>query len=165
MQIKKDTVVYVQYKMYDVGGELLDESDEPLAYLHGGYDGIFPQVEEALHGKAVGDTINVTMEPEFAFGEYDDSLIREESLKEFAKQLGVPAKDVELGLMVEAEDEEVGDVLVFTVTKIDGDKLTLDGNHPLAGKTLRFEGKVVDVREATADELSHGHAHDGHDHD
>ncbi|WP_018150429.1 FKBP-type peptidyl-prolyl cis-trans isomerase [Leeia oryzae] len=158
MQIKKDSVVALNYEMFDAQNELLDKSETPMVYLHGGYDGIFPQVEEALHGKTVGDVVDVVMEPEFAFGEYDDSLIRNEPLDLFPK-------DIEVGMMFEADDDETGELMVFTVSAIEGGQVVLDGNHPLAGKTLRFKGTVAEVREATQDELDHGHAHDpNHDH-
>lgn len=157
MQIKKDTVVSLTYKMFDSDGEMLDESQEPLVYLHGGYDGIFPLVEEALQDKTVGDSIDVAMESELAFGDRDESLIREEDLGDF------PA-DITIGMMFEADDEETGDVMVFTVADIADGKVTLDGNHPLAGLDLRFVATVEDVRAATKDEMEHGHAHDPHGH-
>lgn len=159
MQIKKDSVVSLNYQMFDDSGELIDESQEPMVYLHGGYDGIFPQVEEALHGKAVGDKVDVTMEPEYAFGEYDDGLIRHEDVELFPE-------DLEEGMMFEADDDESGETMVFTVTEIANGKVTLDGNHPLAGKTLRFAATVSGVRDASKEELEHGHAHDpeGHHH-
>ncbi|MCB6181982.1 peptidylprolyl isomerase [Leeia sp. TBRC 13508] len=158
MQIKKDSVVSLSYEMFDAQDELLDASETPMVYLHGGYDGIFPQVEEALHGKTVGDDIDVTMVPEFAFGEYDETLIRREPADLFPE-------DIEVGMMFEADDDETGELMVFTVVSIENKQVVLDGNHPLAGKTLRFKAKVVEVRDATKDELEHGHAHDpNHDH-
>lgn len=161
MEIVKNTVVSLQYQMFDTAGELLDEtqSDEPMVYLHGGYDGIFPLVEEALHGKKVGDKIEVEMEPDDAFGEYDDDLVRVEPQDVFPEEL-------EVGMMFEADDPETEDVLLFTVTKIENGQVEVDGNHPLAGKSIRFVATVNEVRPASKEELEHGHVHgpDGHHH-
>ncbi|MFC4159086.1 FKBP-type peptidyl-prolyl cis-trans isomerase [Chitinimonas lacunae] len=161
MEIIKNTVVSLNYEMFDVSGELLDQTpqDAPMVYLHGGYDGIFPTVEEALHGKKVGDKIDVTMEPDDAFGEYDASLVRIEPLDAFPEE-------VEVGMMFEADDPETGEYMLFTVTQIADGKAEIDGNHPLAGKTVRFVATVADVRKASDEELAHGHAHgpDGHHH-
>lgn len=157
MQIAKDTVVYLQYKMHDTDGQLLDSTEEPMSYLHGGYDGIFPLVEEALHGKAVGDKLEVTLEPDDGFGDYDAELVRTEDRSIF------PA-DIEVGMHFESDDPDSDEVLYFTVTDIEGDTVVLDGNHPLAGKTIRFSCEVVNVRPATGEELDHGHVHDGHHH-
>ncbi|WP_024301555.1 peptidylprolyl isomerase [Pseudogulbenkiania sp. MAI-1] len=157
MQIAKNTVVTLHYEMFDADNTLLDKTEEPISYLHGGYDGIFPLVEEALQGKAVGDSIDVKMEPDDAFGEPEEELVRVEPLDVF------PA-DVEVGMMFEADDPETGDVLLFRVTDIADGKAVVDANHPLAGLTIRFVAKVVDVRAASADEISHGHAHGEHGH-
>ena len=106
MQIAKDTVVTLHYEMFDAENTLLDKTEEPIAYLHGGYDGIFPLVEEALHGKAVGDSVDVKLTPDDAFGDPEEELVRVEDLDVF------PA-DVEVGMMFEADDPETGDVLLF----------------------------------------------------
>lgn len=159
MEIVKDTVVSLQYKMYDSNGEMLDQTqdDEPMVYLHGGYDGIFPIVEEALHGKKTGDQIDVTMEPDDAFGEYDAELVRMEPQDVFPPE-------VEVGMMFEADDPESGDVMLFTVTEIADGKVVVDGNHPLAGKRIRFTATVSEVRAASPEELAHGHVHGPHGH-
>ncbi|MDK2125658.1 FKBP-type peptidyl-prolyl cis-trans isomerase [Parachitinimonas caeni] len=158
MQIGKNTVVSLSYEMFDANNELLDRTvDEPMVYLHGGYDGIFPLVEEALQGKKVGEKIDVTMEPEDAFGEYEPELVRKE-----AKDVFPP--EVEVGMMFEADDPESGEIMIFTVTEMGDNYVTVDGNHPLAGKTVRFVGTVTDVRAASEEELEHGHAHGPHDH-
>jgi len=157
MQIAKDTVVSLHYEMYDADNNLLDKTDEPISYLHGGYDGIFPVVEEALQGKNVGDSVDVTMQPDDAFGEPDEELVRIEPLDVF------PA-DVEVGMMFEADDPETGDVLVFRVVDIAEGKAVVDANHPLAGQKVRFVAKVSEVRAASADEIAHGHAHGEHGH-
>lgn len=159
MQIVKNTVVSLHYKMFDADNNLIDQTEEPMSYLHGGYDGIFPLVEETLQGKSVGDTINVTMEPEDAFGDMEPSLIRSEDIGVFP-----PDVELEVGMMFEADDPDSGEVMVFRVTNIADGQVIVDGNHPLAGQTIRFEATVETVREALAEEIEHGHTHDGHSH-
>ena len=89
MKITKDSVVSLRYELFDSEGELLEKIEEPVSYLHGGYDGIFPVVEEALHGKSVGDQCNVTMQPDDAFGEYDHSLVEVEPRSSFPKEIEI----------------------------------------------------------------------------
>ncbi|WP_269533865.1 peptidylprolyl isomerase [Chitinimonas sp. BJYL2] len=159
MEIAKNAVVALQYEMYDAENQLLDktEADEPMVYLHGGYDGIFPVVEEALQGKKSGDKIDVTMEPDDAFGEYDADLVRIEPQDIFPKE-------IEVGMTLEADDPESGDVMLFTITDIADGKVVVDGNHPLAGKRLRFVATVGEVRAASKEEIAHGHVHGAHGH-
>ena len=162
MKIAKDTVVSLRYELTDVnGGAVLEKSDNPISYVHGGYDGIFPTVEEALHGKNVGDTVSVKMEPDDAFGEYDHDLVRVESRDSFPK-------DIEVGMQLEggAEDDDDEDYMLYTIVEVTDKEVTVDGNHPLAGKTLNFNATVTDVRAATKEELDHGHVHGagGHHH-
>lgn len=161
MKIAKDTVVSLNYELFDSTGELLEKVEEQISYLHGGYDGIFPLVEEALHGKSVGDNISVTMQPDDAFGEYDHSLVEVESRSSFPKEVSV---GMQFEGAPEASDEE--DFILFTVVDVTDDEVTVDGNHPLAGKTLTFNCTVTGVRPATAEELEHGHVHEpgGHVH-
>jgi FKBP-type peptidyl-prolyl cis-trans isomerase SlyD len=158
MQIAKNTVVTLHYEMFDADNTLLDKTEEPITYLHGGYDGIFPLVEEALHGKDVGESIDVKLAPEDAFGEPEEELVRVEALDVF------PA-DIEVGMVFEADDPESGEVLLFRVTDIADGKAVVDANHPLAGTSIRFAAKVVDVRQASEEELTHGHAHGEHGHE
>lgn len=155
MKIAKDTVVSLRYELFDSTGEVLEKVEAPISYLHGGYDGIFPLVEEALHGKKVGDQCSVTMQPDDAFGEYDHALVEVEARSSFPK-------DVKVGMQFEGgpEDAEDDDFLLFTVVEVTDDEVTVDGNHPLAGKTLTFNCTVTGVRPATAEELEHGHVHD-----
>lgn len=155
MKIAKDTVVSLRYELFDAEGESLEQVSEPISYLHGGYDGIFPLVEEALHGKDVGDTCSVTLTPEDAFGEYEHELVEVEARSAFPKDLAV-------GMQFEGapEDSDDEDFILYTVVSIDDDEVTVDGNHPLAGKTLTFNCTVTGVRAATAEELKHGHTHD-----
>ena len=155
MKIAKDTVVSLNYELFDSSGELLEKVEEQISYLHGGYDGIFPLVEEALHGKNVGEKISVTMQPDDAFGEYDHSLVEVEPRSSFPKEVAV---GMQFEGAPEASDDE--DFLLFTVVEVTEDEVTVDGNHPLAGKTLTFNCTVTDVRKATAEELEHGHVHD-----
>jgi len=162
MKIAKDTVVSLSYELIDLsGGELLEKSNDPISYVHGGYDGIFPTVEEALHGKNIGDKVSVKMEADDAFGEYDHDLVRVESRELFPK-------DIEVGMQLEggAEDDDDEDYMLYTIVEITDKEVTVDGNHPLAGKTLNFNATVTDVREATREELEHGHVHGagGHHH-
>ncbi len=157
MQIAKNSVVSLHYEMYDANNNLLDKTDEPISYLHGGYDGIFPLVEEALHGKDVGDTVDVQMQPDDAFGEPEEELIRVEPLEVFPE-------DVEVGMMFEADDPETGDVLIFRIVEIADGKAVVDANHPLAGQAVRFVATIADVRSATPEEIEHGHAHGEHGH-
>ncbi|MDZ4202215.1 MAG: peptidylprolyl isomerase [Gallionella sp.] len=156
MKISKDTVVSLRYELSDAEGELLEKVDDPVNYLHGGYDGIFPLVEEALHGKVVGDQCSVTMEPDDAFGEYDHQLVEVEPRSSFPKEISV-------GMQFEGgpESADDDDYLLYTVVEVTDDEVTVDGNHPLAGKTLTFNCTVTGVRAATKEELEHGHVHDG----
>ena len=157
MNIEKDTVVTLHYEMFDANNQLIDKTEEPIAYLHGGYDGIFPLVEEALHGKAVGEEVNVTLSPDDAFGEQDPELVRIEPLNVFPVE-------VEVGMMFEADDPEHGGVIIYRVTDVADGKAVVDGNHPLAGMKIRFKGTVAAIREATAEEIAHGHVHGAHGH-
>jgi FKBP-type peptidyl-prolyl cis-trans isomerase SlyD len=161
MKIAKNAVVSLTYELTDAAGAVLEKAGEPINYLHGGYDGIFPTVEEALEGKAVGDKFSVSMEADDAFGEYEHDLVRAEPRSMFPK-------DVAVGMQFEggAEGDEDDDFMLYTVTEVTDDEVTVDGNHPLAGKALVFSGVVTGVRAATAEELTHGHVHGdgGHHH-
>ena len=157
MQITKNTVVSMDVALFDIDGTLIEQSEELLDYLHGGYDNIFPVVEQALEGHRPGDTLKLRLEPEEAFGDYDEELVRLESRLKFPEVLevgmqfeGVPGDDID-------DDEEA---MIYTVTDIAEDKVVLDGNHPLAGIALDFSCTVKAVREASAEEIEHGHVHD-----
>ena len=158
MRIEKDTVVSLTYELSDLTGQVMEKPDAPISYLHGGYDGIFPMVEEKLHSKEVGYSCSVLMEPENTFGEYDSELVRVEPRSLFPD-------NVEVGMQFEGGEEGSADALIYTVTDIAEDKVVVDGNHPLAGITLRFDCTVKEVRPATAEELAHGHAHGAHGHE
>jgi len=160
-QVAKNTVVTLDYSVTDPDGELVDAGQEPLVYLHGGYDDIFPMIEEAVHGKKIGESVVVKMQPDDAFGEYDAELVQMEPRSAFPKELQV-------GMQFEGvpEGADDDDILIYRVTEIADDKVMLDGNHPLAGMALVFTCTVTAVRPASADEIEHGHFHDGDcDHD
>jgi len=160
MQIVKNTVVTLDYEVHDTEGNLIDAGAEPLVYVHGGYDGIFPSLEEALQGKEVGATLKVKLEPGEAFGEYDATLVNVEPRDLFPEQ-------IEVGMQFErASGDEDEDDMLFTITEIEANKVVVDGNHPLAGMALLFACTVTEVRLATKEELAHGHVHGagGHPH-
>jgi FKBP-type peptidyl-prolyl cis-trans isomerase SlyD len=157
MQIVQDTVVSLNYELTNSEGELIEKTEAPIEYLHGGYDGIFSKVEEALNGKAAGESCAVYLQPTDAFGEYDEKLVQIEARSKF------PSK-IEVGMRFEGEAGDSGQTLVYTVTDIADDKVVVDGNHPLAGMALRFECTVNAVRAATDEELEHGHVHGAHGH-
>ncbi|GGC17602.1 FKBP-type peptidyl-prolyl cis-trans isomerase [Oxalicibacterium flavum] len=160
MQIAKNTVVTVDYKLWDAQGELIEEGREPMVYLHGGYENTLPKIEEALDGKDVGYENTIQVEPEDAFGDYDPELVKIEP----RNRLPTP---LEVGMQFEGSPETPDDdemPVIFTVTDIADDKVVLDGNHPLAGMALRFTLKVTDVRAATEEEIAHGHVHGPHGH-
>ena len=158
MQIIKDTVVSITYQLANSDGEVLEQAEQPMSYLHGGYDNIFPTVEEQLHGKKVGESLTVVLEPEFAFGEYDAELVRVESKDRF------PAEEVAVGMQFEGESDDGEETVLYTVTDVTDDGIVVDGNHPLAGQTLQFSCTVTEVRPASAEELAHGHVHGEHGH-
>ena len=161
MKIEKNTVVSLRYELSDVNGTLLEKIEEPISYLHGGYDGIFPTVEEALHGKTVGEKLTITITPDEGFGEYEHDLVRVEPRSMFPENIAI-------GMQFEggAEGDENDEYSLYTVVDVTEDEVTVDGNHPLAGKTLSFNGVVSGVRAATAEEIAHGHTHGegGHHH-
>ena len=157
MHIVKNTIVTLHYEMFNVDNDLLDKTIDPISYLHGGYDEIFPLVEESLEGKGIGDSIDVRMTPEDAFGDPEEELIRVEYLDVFPEE-------VKIGMTFEADDPKTGDILLFRVTDIADGKAVVDANHPLAGQSIRFAATVVGIRSASADEILHGHAHNEHCH-
>ncbi len=157
MNISKNTAVSLNYTMFDAEGNIIDKNQDPIVYLHGGYDNILPAVEAGLEGKKAGDTISVTMEPEDAFGEFDAEMIHEE-------EIGLFPPDIEVGMMFETRNPETDESMQFRVTEIDAGRVTVDGNHPLAGMTIRFDAAVLEVRAATDEEIAHGHVHGEHGH-
>jgi FKBP-type peptidyl-prolyl cis-trans isomerase SlyD len=156
MKIEKDTVVTVQYKIADPHGQLLVDTREPMVYLHGGYENTLPRIEEALAGKEPGYQVVLPLQPDEAFGQRDESLTRTIPKSEFPP-------GIKVGGYLDGHTE-AGQPHSFQVVKIKGDKVLLDGNHPLAGKALRFNLKVIGVRAATPEEIEHRHVHGEHGH-
>lgn len=159
MQIADNAVVTLHYKLHLGDGVTIDQSDpnDPLVYLHGNGD-IVPGLEAALVGLSKGARKDVVVGPDEGYGERDPDGVEVLPMSEFEDQ------PVEAGDEFWAEDED-GDEISVTIVKVEGDQVTVDYNHPLAGKTLHFSVDVLDVREATAEELEHGHPHgaDGHE--
>ena len=156
MIVAKNTVVTVRYTLFDAQNNVLESDAEPIVYLHGGYDNTLPSIEEALEGKRVGEDIEIQVEPEDAFGDYDASLLKVEERARFPTPL-------EVGMHFEGVPEGADDTeeaLIYVVTDIADDKVILDGNHPLAGMALRFALKVLEVRAATDAEIDDGQPHD-----
>ena len=156
-QVLRNMVVTLDYNVTDPDGTVVDEGREPLVYLHGGYDNILPAVEAALEGKSVGDKVSVTLAPKDGFGDLDPDFIKEEDISAFPP-------DIEVGMMFETRDPETEETMQFRVTAIDAGVVTVDGNHPLAGMTIRFEAEVLDIRAANDEEVVHGHVHGEHGH-
>jgi FKBP-type peptidyl-prolyl cis-trans isomerase SlyD len=154
MRIAKDTVVSMDYTLTGPAGNVIDSSQgrQPLVYMQGAGN-IIPGLERELEGKSAGDQIKVTIPAVQAYGERDDRMIQAVPRDAFK---GVP--DVKPGMQFQAQAPN-GAARVVTVTKVEGDQITVDANHPLAGMPLTFDVKVVDVRDATAEEKQHGHAH------
>ena len=158
-QIAKNSVVTLNYTVRDTDGAVIDDGEHPLVYLHGGYDGIFPVLEETLHAKKVGDVLQIKLLPEEAFGDYDEELILVEDAKLFPE-------NIEVGMSFERVSEDGEEEVVYRVTDIADGKVVVDGNHPLAGVALVFDVTVAEVRPATTEEINHGHVHGagGHQH-
>jgi FKBP-type peptidyl-prolyl cis-trans isomerase SlyD len=159
VQIADRKVVSIEYTLKNDGGEVLDTSvgRPPLAYLHGAGN-IVPGLEKALAGKSAGEEFDVTVPPEEGYGQRSDQLVRNVPLRK------LPDGKAHVGMRVRADTEQGPRIL--TVTAVKGDYATVDANHPLAGQTLHFSVKVVEVRDASEEELSHGHVHGpgGHEH-
>lgn len=160
MQITQDAVVLIHYTLTDDTGQTIDSSagGEPLAYIHGNGN-LIPGLERELEGKGEGDQLDVKISPADGYGEFDKSLIQRVP-KRALKGVG----NLHVGMQLQAQSEKGSRAV--TVTQLVGDMVTLDGNHPLAGKNLNFKVEIVAVRVATEEELSHGHVHGpgGHHH-
>jgi FKBP-type peptidyl-prolyl cis-trans isomerase SlyD len=161
MKIGKNTVVSIDYTLKDDAGEVLDSSQggEPLTYLHG-HGQIVDGLERALEGKGVGENVKVAVPPKEGYGERNNAKV----LKIERSRLPTDVAP-EVGMQLAAEGPK-GEVVPLWVTAIVGEEVTLDGNHPMAGKTLHFTVDVRGVREASKDEMHHGHVHGpgGHHH-
>jgi len=161
MIIKENAVVTIHYELKDSEGKLLDSStgQEPLVYLHGA-NNIIVGLEEQLEGKQAGDSVNARVSPEKAYGIQVEALIQQVPVSAFGDEI----KDIEVGMRFQADTEQ-GPVPVV-VTAIENDIVTVDGNHPLAGQELHFSVSIAEVRDASAEEVEHGHVHGpgGHQH-
>ena len=153
MIIAKNAVVSLDVELSDIWGNLIQKSEEPVQYLHGGYGDIFPVVEAALEGRQEHDRIEVRLEPEEAFGDYDEQLVQLAPRDRFPDGL-------EIGMRVEGEAGGDDEGMLYTVTDMAEDKVVLDGNHPLAGLALKFECIVAGVRPATEIEIFNRSADD-----
>jgi FKBP-type peptidyl-prolyl cis-trans isomerase SlyD len=160
MQISANMVVSIDYTLTDDQGAVIDSSEgrEPLAYIQG-IGNIIPGLENALEGKAQGDSLKVSIAPEDGYGERSDELTQA-----VPKQMFEGNDEIQVGMQFQTMTDNGPQVV--TVVDIDDENVTVDGNHPLAGENLNFDVTIVDIREATAEELEHGHVHgpEGHDH-
>jgi len=154
-KIEPQTVVGITYTLKDESGDLIEsnKNDEPLSFLFGTGQ-IIPGLENALEGKGVGETASVVVTPDEGYGISDPEKIFEVPKDRFDG-------DIEVGTVVQAQVPDAG-MVPFMVIGLDGDQVKLDGNHPLAGKTLNFEVDIISIRAATEEELKHDHSHDGH---
>ena len=161
MQVSKDKVVSIDYTLTNNQGQVIDSTQgrAPLAYLHG-KSNIIPGLEKELEGKNVGDSLKVAVRPEEGYGNHDPQMVQSVPKNAFK---GIA--DIKPGMQFQAQGPG-GQTRVVTVTKVDAENVTVDANHPLAGQTLNFDVTVREVRDATPDELSHGHVHGpgGHQH-
>lgn len=158
MTVDQDAVVTIAYTLKGDGGEVLDSSENhgDLSYLHG-HQNIVPGLEKALAGKAVGDQVDTTVSPDEGYGERRDDLVFS------VPRDRLPDGELELGMQFRAQSQD-GQELVVNLIEIGDEEVTLDGNHPLAGQDLHFAVTIRDIREATEEEISHGHVHDGSHH-
>jgi FKBP-type peptidyl-prolyl cis-trans isomerase SlyD len=157
MKITANTVVTLRYKVSDaLTQKLIDEGRNPMVYLHGGYENTFPRVEAALEGRESGFQTTLNLSAEDAFGARDESLMRTIPKSEFPP-------GVKVGGHLEGRNDR-GEPQVYNVVKIKGPQVILDGNHPLAGKALKFSLTVTGVRAATEEEIAHRHVHGEHGH-
>lgn len=156
MTVEDNKVITINYTLTNDQGETIDESnDGSFCYLHGA-DNIIPGLEKELSGRAKGDKFKLVIQPEDAYGEYNTAITQVVERAMFGDEA------VEVGMQFHAEADEGGMVMI-TISEINGDQITIDGNHPLAGVTLHYDVNVCDIRDATEEELSHGHVH-SHDH-
>jgi len=158
MKIEKNTAVTLRFKVSELDGKLFEDSKNPVVYLHGGYGNVLPKFEEALEGQTAGYQVTLDLQPEEAFGVRDENLVQTIPRSQFPP-------GVKVGGQLQSRDRD-GRARTFLVKKIKGQEVFLDGNHPLAGKALRFVLTVIGVRAASEEEVAHGHVHGdgGHDH-
>jgi FKBP-type peptidyl-prolyl cis-trans isomerase SlyD len=158
MQIEPNSVVTLHYTLKDNDGKVIDQSDDgSFLYMHGAMN-IIPGLENALAGKSAGDEISVKVSPEEGYGVKDDARIQE-----VPKEMFDSADEIKVGVQFHAQGPD-GSAVVVTVVEVKDEAVVIDGNHALAGMDLNFEVKIVDVREASAEEVEHGHVHGPHGH-
>ncbi len=158
VQIENNAVATLHYTLKGNDGEIIDQSEDgSFVYLHGAMN-IIPGLESALTGKVSGDSLSVKIGPEDGYGVLDENRIQE-----VPKDMFESTGDIQLGMQFHAEGPD-GDTLMVTVSEIKDDTVIIDGNHPLAGKELNFDVKVMDVRSASEEEIAHGHVHGEHGH-
>ena len=153
MQINKNKAAAINYTLTDESNKVLDKSENgEFVYLHGA-DNIIPGLEKALEGKVAGDEVQVTVQPDDAYGETDPAQIQPVPREMFPED-----SNIEVGMQFHAQSPE-GEPIVVTIAEINDKQILVDGNHPMAGLVLNFDVKIISVREATEDELAHGHIH------
>jgi FKBP-type peptidyl-prolyl cis-trans isomerase SlyD len=158
VQIENNSVATLHYTLKDNDGEIIDQSEDgSFVYLHGSMN-IIPGLESALTGKVAGDSLSVKVSPEEGYGVHDENRIQE-----VPKDMFENTSDIQLGMQFHAQGPN-GDTLMVTIAEIKDETVVIDGNHPLSGKELNFEVKVVDVRGASEEEMEHGHVHGEHGH-
>ena len=158
MQIESNSVVTLHYTLKDNDGNIIDQSDDgSFLYLHGAMN-IIPGLENALTGKAAGDEVSVSVTPEQGYGVKDPARIQD-----VPKEMFEGNDDIQVGVQFHAEAPD-GSAVVVTVIEVKDDVVVIDGNHALAGVDLNFDVKIVDVRAASEEEVSHGHVHGPHGH-
>lgn len=158
MQIESNSVVTLHYTLKDNDGNVIDQSDDgSFLYLHGAMN-IIPGLENALAGKSAGDEFSVTVSPEEGYGVKDP-----ERIQEVPKEMFDSADEIKPGVQFHAQGPD-GSAVVVTVVELKDDSVVIDGNHALAGVDLNFSVKVIDVRAASEEEVSHGHVHGEHGH-
>jgi FKBP-type peptidyl-prolyl cis-trans isomerase SlyD len=160
MEIGPDAVVVIHYTMKDNAGKILDSSEGqgPMAYLQG-HDNVVPGLEKELAGKTAGAKLSVSVSPADGYGERTGPGPQRVKKKEFGKD----ADKLRQGLSFRADSSD-GTPVTLWITKVEGAWVHVDTNHPLAGETLNFEVKVIEVREGSAEEIAHGHVHGAHGH-
>jgi len=158
VKIENNRAVQIHYTLKDDQGEILDSSMDrgPLPYIHG-VGALIPGLESELLGKEAGEKFTAVIAPENGYGEYDEGYVFQVGASEFEED-----DEIEVGMQIQLDTENGPSIA--TITKIEGEEVTLDLNHPLAGVSLHFDVEVIEVREATKEELDHGHVHDGHQH-
>ena len=160
MEIEKNRVVNLAYTLKDNDDNIIDQSDDgSFCYLHGASN-IIPGLENALSGKSAGEELSVSVSPEDGYGTRDDQRIQD-----VPRNMFPPEQELEVGMQFNAQGPD-GQAVMVAITRVESDTVTVDGNHPLAGVQLNFDVKIVEIRDATSEEIEHGHVHspEGHQH-